>query len=172
MQARAHPHESRRTSLQSRPSAWRCPLPACQMQTVRSQPRLHFASDLGHSDQPKIQNPIAQRTRPAGSGSGDFPTPCGVRNSTREPSGRLAAGRTHFQPFRPPYPLPNFCHLFTWAGRRVASNGRAQEEAACETYPSFLTSVAIVRFRPNIRHSTRSTAARSRTLASSSYFVS
>jgi len=90
MQARAHPHESRRTSLQSRPSAWRCPLPACQMQTVRSQPRLHFASDLGHSDQPKIQNPIAQRTRPAGSGSGDFPTPCGVRNSTRERPGSFA----------------------------------------------------------------------------------
>lgn len=43
-------------------------------------------------DQRKVEKPIAHRVRPAGSGTVDFPTPRGVRNSKRKRSVCFRAG--------------------------------------------------------------------------------
>lgn len=58
-------------------------------QTVHSQIRPHIGSPCQRPAPPKIQIPIDHRLRPAGSGTADFPTPHGVRNSKRKPNGSL-----------------------------------------------------------------------------------
>src|SRR5690606_17585881 len=53
-------------------------------QTGSSRNRRHASCDLPHPGRPEAQIPIDHRLRPAGSGTVDFPTPHGVRNSKRE----------------------------------------------------------------------------------------
>ena len=54
-----------------------------QNQTCCSQTRPLIATVSRRPDQPRSENPIAHLMRPAGSGTVDFPTPLGVRNSKR-----------------------------------------------------------------------------------------
>jgi hypothetical protein len=59
-------------------------------------PRSRSAQPL---DQPNRKNPIAQRTWPAGSFFGDFRTPVGARNSSRERNGSLGVCNDDKQTF-------------------------------------------------------------------------
>jgi len=49
------------------------------------------------SDRPKIEIPIGDASHPAGSGSDDFQTPAGVRNSKRKLTVRLGPSSTQLR---------------------------------------------------------------------------
>jgi hypothetical protein len=57
------------------------------MRPVRISPCAFRRRSCQPQDRPEAQNPIADRVRPAGSFLGDFRTPAGARNSSRERNG-------------------------------------------------------------------------------------
>jgi len=72
---------------------------ASEMQAGRSQIRPQMRGTNCHPEPPKVEIPIVLAWVTAGSGIADFPTPDGVRNSKRLPTGRFGAPKLEKPPF-------------------------------------------------------------------------